>query len=143
MHKKELRLKEALEMQFTHFTATLWTPLLYQERSMCFMTHQAVFLSASWLYHKCFILLFLDKHLRDESEEMSIQRFIFLEDSLDFEKVNSASIGATWPYQASPKLNNVTHFHPLHFIFATLGIIDCPPISQNVTHCWHQPKIAK
>ena len=109
-------------MQFTHFTATLWTPLLYQERSMCFMTHQAVFLSASWLYHKCFIPLFLNKHLRDESVEMSIQRKIFLEGSLDFKKVNSASIGATWPYQASPKLNNVTHF---------------PSIAVHICNTWH------
>ena len=75
---------------------------------MCFMTHQAVFLSASWLYHKCFIPLFLNKHLRDESVEMSIQRKIFLEGSLDFKKVNSASIGATWPYQASSIMSHIS-----------------------------------
>ena len=137
-------MKEALEMQFTHFTATLWTPLLYQERSMCFMAHQAVFLSASWLYHKCFIPRFLNKHLRDESVEMSIQRnMFFLEDSLDFERSilhQLVPLGLIKQAQSSI-MSHISH--PLQFIFATLGIIDCPPISQNVTHCWHQPKIAK
>ena len=39
-----------------------------------------------------------------------------------FWKVNFASIGATWPYQASPKLNNVTHF---------------PSIAVHICNTWH------
>ena len=41
---------------------------------------------------------------------------------LRFWKVNIASIGATWPYQASLKLNNVTHF---------------PSIAVHICNTWH------
>ena len=67
--------------------------------------------------------------------EMSIQRNVFLEDFLDFERSilhQLVPLGLIKQAQSSI-MSHISH--PLQFIFATLGIIDCAPISQNVTHC--------
>ena len=66
--------------------------------------------------------------------EMSIQRNVFLEDFLDFERSilhQLVPLGLIKQAQSSI-MSHISH--PLQFIFATLGIIDCPCRSHKMSH---------